>query len=96
MTAGTLIALLPLNLQGLLGSLPATTGLIFGSLVFMTGVFALIRPQVHGTLGVAGVTFSILSFFGAYGGLLVGMFVGILGGSLTYAWIPPQELEGGG
>lgn len=96
MTAGTLIALLPLDLRDLLGSLPATTGLIFGSLVFMTGVFALIRPRVHGTLGVAGVVFSIMSFFGAYGGYLVGMFVGILGGSLTYAWVPPQEPKGGG
>lgn len=96
LTAGVLIAWLPLDLTDILGNLPATTGLLFGTLVFMTGVFALLRPSVHGGLGVAGVVFSILSFFGAYGGFLVGMFVGILGGSLTYAWVPPHEHGGGG
>ncbi|WP_312907528.1 DUF6114 domain-containing protein [Natronosalvus caseinilyticus] len=66
-------------------------GAMFGVFVFVTGVFALYRPGSSDVIGVVGIVLSIFSLFGALGGLLVGMFLGILGGNLCLAWQPRDE-----
>ncbi|MFC7238549.1 DUF6114 domain-containing protein [Saliphagus sp. GCM10025317] len=68
-------------------------GAMFGVFVFVTGVFALYRPGSSDVIGVVGVVLSIFSLFGALGGLLVGMLLGILGGNLCLAWQPREEEE---
>jgi len=37
------------------------------------------------------MVFSVLSLFGAFGGLLVGLVLGIVGGSLCTSWHPGEE-----
>ncbi|WP_245853008.1 DUF6114 domain-containing protein [Natrinema ejinorense] len=66
-------------------------GAAFGVFVFLTGVFALYRPELADVIGVVGVALSILSIFGSLGGLLVGMLLGIIGGNLCLAWKPDDE-----
>ena len=63
-------------------------GLVFAAFVFLTGAFALYRPELSTILGISGVTLSILSLLGALGGLFVGMMIGIVGGNLCVAWQP--------
>lgn len=93
MLAGILIAWVPAHMVfELLMIQPAVTvlGSLFAVLVFLTGVFALRLPEYADELGILGVTLSILSLFGALGGLFVGMLVGIVGGNLCYAWTGPE------
>lgn len=97
--AGVIIAWMPIHVVWhlLLGSGPTVVGtpgpyigVLFAVLVFVTGVSALRLPERSRELGIIGVALSILSLYGALGGLFVGMIVGILGGSLCYAWDSPS------
>ncbi|MFB6166116.1 MAG: DUF6114 domain-containing protein [Haloarculaceae archaeon] len=92
---GVLMAAVPLQMSSslLLGSYVSTIGLLFAALVLLAGVFALYRPELADLLGIAGAVFSLLSLFGALGGLFVGMFLGFAGGAYCFAWIPPDERE---
>lgn len=95
--AGLLIAWVPLQFATevmLVAGELAAIGLAFAGFVFLTGVFALLRPAQSSVFGAAGVLLSILSLFGALGGLLVGMLVGIVGGNLCIAWEPPEASAG--
>jgi Family of unknown function (DUF6114) len=95
--AGLLIAWVPLQFATELlfvGGSYTFIGLFFAVGTFLTGVFALMRPEFSTQLGIAGVAFSILSLFGALGGLLVGMSLGLIGSSLCISWKRDEALDG--
>jgi len=90
--AGLMIGAIPVRLQ----TIPATSGvsysalgIVFAAMVLFCGVFVLVRPQLSTLVGVTGIAMSILSLIGAFGGLVFGMLVGIVGGSLCVAWHEP-------
>lgn len=92
--AGIVIGWVPAQFLGelmFIGGTFTVIGMVFAALVFLSGVFVLYRPELSTVLGVTGIALSILSLFGALGGLLVGMIVGIVGGNLCIAWKPPEE-----
>lgn len=93
--SGVIIGYVPLTMASslLLGNFISAVGLLFAALVFMTGCFVLYRPDLSTELGVVGAVFSLLSLFGAMGGLFVGMFLGFVGGSYAFAWVPPEERD---
>lgn len=94
--SGLIIAYVPMQFATellLVGGSFTFIGLLFAALVFLTGVFALMRPDLSRELGILGVTMSILSIFGALGGLVVGMLIGIVGGNLCVAWQPSSDEE---
>jgi len=94
--AGLVIAYVPMQFATellLVGGSFTFIGLLFAVLVALTGVFALMRPDLSRELGILGVAMSILSIFGALGGLVVGMLVGIVGGNLCIAWDPSADEE---
>lgn len=94
MLAGLVIGWVPAQFAGELvfvGGTYTVVGLVFAAFVFLTGAFALYRPDLSTILGVSGVALAILSLLGALGGLFVGMLVGILGGNLCVAWSPPDD-----
>lgn len=81
----------------MIGGAYATLGLVFAVLVFLTGVGALLRvagvgahltPDLSTLMGIAGIAFSLLSVFGALGGLLAGSSIGVVGGVLSILWQP--------
>lgn len=74
-----------------IGGAYTVIGLVFALLVFLSGAFALIRPERSRTFGIAGIVFSIMSLAGALGGLLIGMVLGIVGGNLCIAWQSDKE-----
>lgn len=88
-----IISLVPLNTYLIFGPSKTTVGLLFGALVFGSGLLALLRPGLSTVAGISGITFSVLSIYGAFGGFLVGMLVGIVGGNLCLAWTPPEPEE---
>lgn len=98
MVSGLLIAYVPLHFATellLIGGAFTFIGLLFAVLVFLTGVFALYRPEFSTMIGVIGIAMSILSIFGALGGLVVGMLLGIVGGNLCVAWTDEADVETG-
>lgn len=96
--AGVVIAFVPLQFATellLIGGSLTFIGLLFATLVFLTGVFALLRPDFSREIGILGIAMSILSIFGALGGLVVGLVIGVLGGNLCMAWRPPEHADAG-
>lgn len=96
MVAGLIVGYVPLQFTMeliLIGGPFTAIGLLFAVLIFLTGVFALLRPDLSTILGIAGVAFSILSVVGALGGLLIGLLIGIVGSNLLIAWQPPGTRE---
>lgn len=94
--AGLIIAWVPIQFATellLVGGSYTFIGLFFAAGVFLTGVFALMRPEFSTQLGIVGVAFSILSLFGALGGLFVGMILGMVASSLCISWEPDGAAE---
>ncbi|MGA9400852.1 DUF6114 domain-containing protein [Haladaptatus sp.] len=94
--AGLVIGIIPAQLAITFALVPSTfmfAGLVFAVFVFLSGVFALLRPEFAEFFGAAGILLSIASIFGALGGFGVGMILGTLGGALCVAWEPPETTE---
>jgi hypothetical protein len=92
--AGMIILAIPLRMQSIFpGPSKAALGIVFGSMVIACGVFALVKPELSTLIGVTAVAMSILSIIGAFGGLVIGMLVGILGGNLCISWQDPMVTE---
>ena len=68
-------------------------GAMFGVFVFLSGVYALVKPENSHEIGVVGVVLSIFSLFGSLGGLFLGLLLGIIGGNLCIAWKPDDTAD---
>jgi hypothetical protein len=93
--AGVVIGAVPLLLGDVLAIFGAdgapTVGLGIGGALVVVGVAASLLPSFTTELGVVAIVLSLLSVFGALGGLLVGLLLGVVGGSLCVAWQPSAE-----
>jgi hypothetical protein len=69
-------------------------GILIGALLIACGLALWFTP-VHKTFyAIAGVLLSLLSFIGTnLGGFFIGMLLGIVGGSLAFAWCPGAAAE---
>lgn len=90
---GLAIAVLP-NQGFTVVVLPGVAGLsgfVLGALIIACGLYMLFSPPLHGILGIAAVLLSLVSFVTTnIGGYVIGMALGIVGGSLSVAWNPPD------
>ena len=90
---GLAIAVLP-NKGFTVIVLPGVAGLsgfVLGGLIIACGMFMLFSPHLHGILGIAAVLLSLVSFVTTnIGGYVIGMLLGIAGGSFGFAWVPPD------
>jgi len=94
MLGGAVIGWVPIQFAtelAIIGGDFTVIGLVFASMVFLTGLLVMARPELSTTFGAIGIALSILSLIGALGGLFVGMLIGIFGGSLCIAWIGPED-----
>ena len=96
--AGLLLAYIPFYtldnfaFTGGTGELIGLIGLVFAFFVFLSGVASITHPQISTLAGMTGIVMSILSVVGGtFGGMGVGTFVGMVGGSLCVAWIQEEE-----
>ncbi|MFB6163647.1 MAG: DUF6114 domain-containing protein [Haloarculaceae archaeon] len=89
--AGVVIAAAPIYFADLLARIgwqsPAV-GILLGALVALCGIGVYLLPTLSREFGVVAMALSIVSLFGALGGMLVGMLLGIVGGGLCVAWKP--------
>ncbi|WP_246987551.1 DUF6114 domain-containing protein [Halorientalis marina] len=92
--AGAVIAYVPLRFEGLLsiiGGGSPVVGFLVGGALACCGVGVHVAPSFSTELGVVAMALSVLSIFGALGGLVVGLVLGLLGGNICIAWRPAPE-----
>jgi uncharacterized membrane protein YhaH (DUF805 family) len=70
------------------GGIPGLYGAVFGILVVFGGLMLYSRPQRNIVWSVVIIVFSLLSLYGALGGLYVGLILGVIGGILGIRWKP--------
>lgn len=99
--AGLILSVIPFTalgsfaFTGSTGELIGLIGLFFSFFVFLAGVAAMTQPQLSTLAGMIGIVMSILSIVGGtLGGMFVGTFLGMIGGSLCIAWIEEEEDAG--
>lgn len=64
-------------------------GILVGVLVSIFGLFLWFAPAQRHFFGVLIVLASIVSFFTSdFGGFVLGMLLGMIGGSMGFAWVP--------
>lgn len=81
----------------LLPGLAGVSGFVLGALIFACGLFLWSSPHLHAPIGVAAVVLSLASFVTTnVGGLVIGLLLGVLGGSLGFAWATPRSGHGSG
>jgi len=89
--AGVEIGLLPLGPTDALirAGVNATAGLACAALLLVVGVVILAMPSQRLVAGLVAVVASLVSYpLSNLGGFVVGMLLGILGGSMAVGWVP--------
>lgn len=91
--AGVAVAVVPIrfaDLLSLIGGGSPILGLAMGGAIAVCGIAVHAAPSYSTEIGVMAMALSILSLFGALGGLLVGLLLGLIGGNICVAWQPRE------
>lgn len=73
---------------GGIGGLVGIVGVVWGILIIVFAFLLRSMPEKHVGLGVAVILFSIFSWFGSFGGFLIGFLLALIGGVLAIVWTP--------
>lgn len=73
---------------GGIGGIIGLIGVVWGVLMIVCAVMLNSNPNSHATYGVLILFFSIASWFGSFGGLVIGFLLGLIGGILAIVWHP--------
>ncbi len=73
------------------GGILGIFGLVWGIIVILGSVMMYRNPEQHTLWGIIVLVFSIVSWFGALGGLFIGFLLGLIGGILGIAWKPSYQ-----
>lgn len=93
MLGGTLIAYVPATAFKLvlIANASLVVGITVGALVGFFGLMLWFARPLRILLGVLILVLSLASFFTSdFGGLILGMMMGLIGGSLALAWVPTK------
>ncbi|MEM2904649.1 MAG: zinc ribbon domain-containing protein [Candidatus Bathyarchaeia archaeon] len=84
MVLGAVATFLFLGIGGIIGLF----GVVCGIFMIMGAIMLYTRPEQHVAWGTIVLVFSILSWFGALAGLVIGFILGLVGGILGIIWRP--------
>ncbi|SIO90905.1 DUF6114 domain-containing protein [Nocardiopsis sp. JB363] len=80
--------ILPMDLLVFSG-MAGVSGNLIGGLLIVIGVLSWLQPAQHTFFGVVGLMLALVSFVTSnFGGFVIGMLLGIVGGSLVFGWGP--------
>jgi Family of unknown function (DUF6114) len=66
-------------------------GILMGLLVLVMGLFLWFAPNLRHLVGILAAMFATVSLFTSdYGGFVVGLVLGTVGGALGFAWTPDR------
>jgi Family of unknown function (DUF6114) len=67
-------------------------GVLLGALLIACGLLLWLNPAHRTFYAIAGVLLAVLSFIASnFGGFFIGMLLGIIGGSMGFAWTPSAD-----
>ena len=75
------------------GAVIGVFGIVWGILVIVGASKLRTNPEQHSTWGAIILVFSIISWFGAFGGFAIGFILGLVGGILALVWSPPRPAQ---
>lgn len=85
-----IIAILGANLTeataGGIGAIFGIIGMVWGVLIIVCAYLMYSRAEKHVLWGVFIIVFSVVSIFGALGGIFLGLILGVIGGILGILW----------
>jgi MFS family permease len=87
---GTVLSMFTFGL-GFLGFLAGIIGIIWGILIIIIAIRLKSDPSNHMTYGILLIMFSILSFFGAIGGFVIGFILTLIGGIMAIIYNPSPQ-----
>ena len=73
-----------------IGAIIGIFGIVWGIIIIICANNLRTHPEQHVTWGVVILVFSLVSWVGAVGGLLIGFLLGLIGAILAISWQPPQ------
>ena len=80
--------ILPIDLI-IYAGIAGVSGTLIGVLLIAIGVLSWLQPVQHTFFGVVGLLLALVSFVTSnFGGFVIGMLLGIVGGALVFAWGP--------
>ncbi|WP_150244438.1 DUF6114 domain-containing protein [Nocardiopsis quinghaiensis] len=80
--------ILPIDLI-IYAGIAGVSGALIAVLLITLGVLSWLQPAQHIFFGVVGLLLALVSFVTSnFGGFVIGMLLGIVGGSLVFAWAP--------
>lgn len=86
--------LLPIDLIVYAG-VAGVSGYLIGVLLMVVGVLCWLQPAQNVFFGIVGLLLALVSFLTSnFGGFVLGMLLGIIGGALVFAWAPSKERSG--
>ncbi|HSR23889.1 MAG TPA: DUF6114 domain-containing protein [Candidatus Eisenbacteria bacterium] len=66
-------------------------GIVVGLLVLVMGLFLWFAPSLRHPVGILAAMFATVSLFTSdYGGFVIGLVLGTVGGALGFAWTPAR------
>lgn len=81
---GAIFTFFMLGLGGLIGLL----GIAWGIIILVSANHLRAHPDQHATWGAIILVFSLISWLGGLGGLLIGFLLGLIGGIMAITWQP--------
>ncbi|MFE0510533.1 DUF6114 domain-containing protein [Streptomyces sp. NPDC058964] len=85
------VRLTPAGIPLALSTTAGASSLVIGILLIVLGISLWFHHQARLFAGVAGMLLALASFpLANFGGLFIGLFLGLVGGSLACAWAPPD------
>ncbi|MBB4930056.1 hypothetical protein F4561_000876 [Lipingzhangella halophila] len=91
---GAIIVLAPLAPLPLLiqQGIAGISGYIVGLLLIALGLLAWFQPMQRSFFGIVAILLSLASFVTSnFGGFVIGMLLGLVGGALVFAWVPDRR-----
>jgi len=80
--------ILPIDLI-IYAGIAGVSGTLIAALLITLGVLSWLQPQQHVFFGLVGLALALVSFVTSnFGGFVIGMLLGIVGGALVFAWAP--------
>jgi hypothetical protein len=73
-----------------IGAIIGIFGIVWGIIIIVGANNLRAHPEQHVTWGVIIMVFSLVSWFGGLGGLLIGFLLGLIGGVIAISWQPSQ------
>ena len=72
-----------------IGAVIGILGIAWGVIIIAAANNLRAHPEQHATWGALILVFSLISWVGGIGGLLIGFLLGLIGGIMAIAWQPP-------